>query len=120
MESALFVLALLVGFIVWVVVKYRGQHASNRSEGVLAEFRDLRLTATELIEGYGRSPRRYPLVGMHAEVEDSNHLSVYLTVHSSAGVVLREVSLKERSDAGLAARAFAAQINLRAGRPTGA
>lgn len=116
MTSAIVVVLLLAAVIVWLVVKYFGQNSSNRAEGVIAEFRDLRLTSTELIEGYGRSPQRYPLAGMHASVEDSNHLTVYLTINTSAGVLLREIALKERSDAGLAARSFAAQINTRSGR----
>jgi hypothetical protein len=115
-EVGWIVVLVVLGAIVWATVTYVQQQSSNTSEGVVAEFRDLRLTPSELIVGYRRRPDRYPLRGMTASVEDSNHLTVYLTITNDAMTLLREVPLRELRTAGADARAFAARLNRAAGR----
>ena len=46
----------------------------NRKRGVFAHWEGLRLTRTELIEGYKRKARRHPVTGLAAHVEQCNEL----------------------------------------------
>jgi transcription initiation factor TFIID subunit TAF12 len=43
----------------------------NNADGVIANWRNLRITHTELIEGYLQNARRHSLKGLKARVEDS-------------------------------------------------
>jgi hypothetical protein len=53
-----------------VLTAYRDR-SSSLSEGVIAAWEGLRITNTELIEGYKANARRHALKGLTARVEDS-------------------------------------------------
>lgn len=48
----------------------------NRAEGVICDFYELRLSRTELIQGYGTDARRIPLQGLAATVTKKNGVDV--------------------------------------------
>lgn len=68
MSSALVIVTLVlvvIGFVWWQVLIAK----QNQADGVIATFGNLRMTPTELIEGYGRSAPRHQLIGLEAYVE---------------------------------------------------
>lgn len=133
------VLILIVAFVVLAVVLGVKQAKEDKADGVVASFRRLRMTSTELIEGRGANAVRHPLAGLSAQVEDSGTLNrritatrlltigvfalaarkkqddreVFLTIEGPNTAILETVSLKQAKDAAVKARQFANQINLR-------
>ena len=57
------------GPLLWHVLARAVQGRLNRRQLVLADWQGLRITRTELIEGYKRSAQRHPLRGLTAQVE---------------------------------------------------
>jgi hypothetical protein len=109
--STLLGILIIVGGPVVAAAVYFCQNAGNRREGVIIEFRDLRVTPTEVIAGYRRHAARYPLDGMMASVEESSRGTVYLSLSCPTGTILREFGEKEFTRAGLRTRAFALRVN---------
>lgn len=133
------VLIVLVLVVIGGVVKAANEHKRNTAPGVLAAFLDLRITATELIEGIAAAERRHPIGGLEARVEDSGTINrrltatrmvtlgvfalaapkaqddrvVYLTVEGPTTALMREVKMKNNAQAGAKAREFAVQLNMR-------
>ncbi|BBZ48098.1 hypothetical protein [Mycobacterium parmense] len=68
-----FAVAFAILFAVFVVVAVLAgrQGRANARDGVTAHWEGLRITDTELIEGYDANASRYPLNGLTARVEDS-------------------------------------------------
>jgi hypothetical protein len=121
-----FVIGILLA-VAWFVLKAviaNQQRKQNQAEGVIAAWEGLRITNTELIEGYGQNARRHPLNGLTARVEDSGTHShndkrrVHLTVEGPNTAIVRTKQIGGRSDGPTSyhadenARKFAAALNL--------
>lgn len=133
------IILILVLAVVAVIVYLGIQNAKqDKADGVVATFAGLRLTPTELIEGYGKDAIRHPVAGLTARVEDSGALNrritatrivaigvfalaakkkqddreVYLTIEGPTTGILKTVEMKKNKDAGTQARLFANRINL--------
>lgn len=129
--------------IVAVVLRIRSVRTSRNSADGVTHSLDLpypgslRLTATELIEGYADNSVRHPLVGLRASVDDSGTVNrrmtmtrilalgplaiaapkklddrcLYLTIDGPDTIIVREISLKNNATLATQAREFAARIN---------
>lgn len=107
----------------------------NVAEGVIAAFGNLRLTPTELIEGYKASARRHPLAGLTAHVETTGNVTtnvsgyvgpyggnvgstksddrvVHVTIEGPCTAIVYSVKLKDSPKADTEARKFATRLNL--------
>ncbi|WP_433586359.1 SHOCT domain-containing protein [Microbacterium hydrocarbonoxydans] len=135
---ALGVVALLIGFAVRQVIR---QGKADASEGVLNTLEipgglTLRLTKTELIEGYGDG-KRHPVAGLVASVEEGGSVNrrftvtrivalgvlaagvpkkiddrtLYLTIEGPQTVIVHEIPVKKSPQIGASARTFAAALN---------
>jgi hypothetical protein len=116
-------------------LKYAKLSRQNVDEGVIAAFENLRLTPTELIEGYKASARRHPLAGLSARVETTGTVTtdvsgyigpyggnvastksddrvVHVTIEGPRTAIVYTVKLKVNSNADTEARKFAAQLNM--------
>jgi hypothetical protein len=80
--------------------------------GVLARFRDLAVTQTELLVGGALA--RYPLKGIRAWVETGPDGITYLHVEGPTVALLRKVSIRGNEPALSAMRAWAQKVNLHA------
>ena len=61
-------------FVLWLTVAFASalvQTIANTSAGVVADWYGLRVTRTELIQGYGPTKNRLPLMGLSARVEEN-------------------------------------------------
>jgi hypothetical protein len=99
------IVAAIIAYLIW-------QLRRDKADEVVAAFADLRLTPTHILAGH-LTRRRYPASGARAVAEDSGRRSVYLTVTTSHGSLVREVPFKNHPRAGVEARAFAVRINAR-------
>ena len=89
--------------------------ATDAELGIRARFMDLAVTSTHLLVG----SQRYPVAGFRVTAEDAGHgQSIYVTVEGPDLWVVREEPLRIDRRAGVKARAFAAEVNLR-GRAKG-
>lgn len=133
------IVGIVVVFAVRTVVR---RNAQNAADHVIASFQfnegALRLTASELIEGYGEEAPRHPVSGLTASVEDSGTVNrrltatrmlllgplslavpkklddreLFLTIEGPTTGLLRSVTLKDKSaSTGAAVRRFAMAIN---------
>lgn len=133
MSPAAAILVFIVVFGIALAIQNASRKAA-RQAGILATFADLKLTATQLIEG----TVTHSLDGLTARVEDSGTLNrritatrlmtigvfalaakkkqddreVYLTIEGDTVAIVRTVQFKSTPEAGAAARNFAAQLNL--------
>jgi hypothetical protein len=112
----------------WVVQK-------NAADGVVASFDGLRMTKTELVEGYEGNANRHSLVGLTAKVEATGGKTarvvtthsgsavgvgsvvdddrrVHVTVEGPQTAIVYSVFVKASYDAEARARQFVAQLNL--------
>jgi hypothetical protein len=80
--------------------------------GVLARFRDLAVTQTELLVGAALTG--YPLEGIRAWVEIGADGITYLHVEGPTVALLRKVSIRRNEPALSAMRAWAQKVNLQA------
>jgi hypothetical protein len=80
--------------------------------GVLARFRDLAVTQTELLVGGALT--RYPLKGIRAWVETGANGLTYLHVEGPTVALLRKVSIRRNEPALSAMREWAQEVNLHA------
>ncbi|MGN6200035.1 hypothetical protein [Humibacter sp.] len=133
------IVAIVVVFAVRTIMR---RNAQNAADQVIASFQfnegALRLTESEIIEGYGEDATRHPVAGLTATVEDSGSVNrrltatrmlllgpfslaapkklddreLFLTIEGPATGILRSVTLKDKSAAtGAAVRRFAMAIN---------
>jgi hypothetical protein len=139
--EALWVLV-MVAIIVGALAVGMNRVRRDKEEGVKAVFGTLRLTATELIEGYGEHAKRHSLAGLSAHVDTSSGLSrrifntdlasvpafaayarltpdrrrLFLTITGPSTAILRQINLHKESNkhanAGVRARDFAYKVNL--------
>lgn len=96
------------------------QSRKNAAEGVIAHWEGLRITPTELIEGYQDTARRHALNGLTARVEnsgthrgngnDNRQIHVIVEGPSTAIVKTKKVATINRGDE--LARKFAANLNM--------
>lgn len=145
------VIAVIVAAVIWFrVIVSRKQKELNAGDGVIATLNiptgPLRLTATELIEGYAPDAPRHPIAGLVARVEDSGTLNrritatrlvalgvfalaapkrlddreLYFTIEGPATALIRTIELKKQPQMGEAARKFAMQVNQHARTTTAA
>jgi hypothetical protein len=103
-------------------VCYWRQGRANVRQGVIAAWEGLRVTQTELIEGYKANARHHPLKGLTARVVDNGmrvHLGgrrddrgIHVIVEGpkTAIVTTKRVAATFNGDAG--ARKFAAALNM--------
>jgi hypothetical protein len=107
----------------------------NVADGVVTSFDGLRMTKTELIEGYEGNAKRHSLVGLTAKVEATGGKTArVITTHSGSAIgvgsvvdddrrvhvtiegpqtaVVYSVFVKSSHDAEARARQFVAQLNL--------
>jgi hypothetical protein len=130
---------LIIGFLVAVVVvlgiralaKAAGQGKRNVADGVIAAWEHLRITKTELIEGYKAKATRHSLAGLTARVETSGTVvthvsggggmvssgttderSLHLTIEGPYTAIVHTVKLKGKPYADVEARKFAAALNM--------
>jgi hypothetical protein len=78
--------------------------------GVVARFRDLAVTPTELL--VGRAPARFPLKGIRAWVETDASGITSLHVEGPTVALLRKVLIRRNEPALSAMRAWAQEVNL--------
>jgi hypothetical protein len=103
----------------------------NAAEGVIAAWEHLRITKTELIEGYKANARRHSLAGLTARVETSGAVvthvsggggmvssgttderSLHLTIEGPYTAIVHTVKLRVKAHADVEARKFAAALNM--------
>lgn len=137
--SVVFILVVIAAIVIWLWLK-QSQGQANNAEGVTATLKipdgvTLRMTATELIEGYGGT--RHRIAGLVARVEEGGTVNrrftvtrivalgvlaaglpkriddrtLYLTIEGPNTVIVHEIPLKKDSQMGVKARTFAAKIN---------
>lgn len=122
MDPVLFgMFVVVVSFLGYGAVFAVLRSAANTRDDVTAEWEGLRITATELIEGYRRKAKRHPLSGLSARVEESRtkgrhissvgHWSIRMTIDGPHTAITRTTSLRCPNAEGRA-RAFAAKVNL--------
>ena len=88
------------------------QRRQDEADGVVARFRDLRLSRSAVIVGRATGAPHYELrPGMTALAEDAEGL-VYLSITWPGGYLIRQVPKKNGSTVGTQARAFAAAMNM--------
>lgn len=63
---------LIVLALMWQILASAHHRRLNKRQLVLAHWKGLRITRTELIEGYKRSATRHPLRGLVARIEGTN------------------------------------------------
>jgi hypothetical protein len=146
MDATVFLILFVIAFglIAWYhIAKDTRNRAQNRADSVIAYVAipgggSLRLTATELIEGYGENARRHPIAGLVARVEDSGTLNrrvtatrlvafgvfalaapkkqddreLYLTIEGPTTAILRTIQVKNAASITTRARSFAMQVNM--------
>jgi hypothetical protein len=93
-----------------------------RAAGVVANWYGLRVTRSELIEGYGNNARRHPLAGLTARVEDSGTKAhrgggrddrrVHVIIEGPNTAVVKTRRVGGTYNADTAARKFAATFNV--------
>lgn len=139
---------IIFGGLAWMTVtairKGKEQQAENAHDGVVAALPvpggSLRLTTTELIEGYGDTARRHPLAGLTASVEDSGTVNrrltatrlvalgplalaapkklddreLYVSIQGPGVAIVKAIPLKNAPRVGQQARAFVMQLNQQA------
>lgn len=134
-----FILVVIAAIAIWVWLK-QAQGQADNTEGVTATLKipdgvNLRITATELIEGYGGT--RHRLAGLVARVEEGGTVNrrftvtrivalgvlaaglpkkiddrtLYLTIEGPNTIIVSEIPMKKDPKVGSKARAFAAKIN---------
>lgn len=139
-----FFFVILGGLITLRVVTNSRQRAQDVTDGVIARLKTagildipLRITRTELIEGYGEGAARHPLAGLTARVEDSGTLNrritatrmvalgvfalaapkkqddreVYLTIEGPTTAIVKSIKVKSNPTIGTAARKFSMELN---------
>jgi hypothetical protein len=88
----------------------------NNADGVIANWRSLRITHTELIEGYLQNARRHSLKGLKARVEDSGtrHKDhrIHVIVEGPTTAVVRTAKASSAWTSDKEARQFAANLNM--------
>lgn len=132
------VAAVVIGFAVRQMMRERN---ADTAAGVVCTLdipggQTLRLTETELIEGYDNE-KRHPVAGLVARVEEGGSLNrrftvtrivalgvlaaglpkkiddrtLYLTIEGPQTVIVHEIPLKKSPEIGATARKFAAMLN---------
>lgn len=141
MSAAIFWIVVLVGIGIAIAAAIIKSRKDNEAR-VVAVFGDLRLTPTELIEGYSPDAPRHRVAELVARVEDSGTVnrrltatrmvalgvfalaapkkqddrSVYLTIEGPTTAIVRTIEFAKNPTAGDVARRFAAAVNLHARR----
>ncbi|BBZ12547.1 DUF2510 domain-containing protein [Mycobacterium branderi] len=133
MLSLLFLM--FVAVIVFVVVYRIRANKANARDGVIADWAGIRMTRTELIEGYKENAPRHPLAGLTARVENSGSVTstvrgsvyggsgnvatdsqdnrqVHLIVEGPNTAITKTVSAKYGGNADASARQFATALNM--------
>ncbi|GBE64535.1 hypothetical protein MFM001_09970 [Mycobacterium sp. MFM001] len=133
MLSLLFLM--FVAVIVFVVVYRIRASKANARDGVIADWAGIRMTQTELIEGYKDNAPRHPLAGLTARVENSGGVTsdvggymaggmgrittetkdnrqVHLIVEGPNTAIIKTVSAKYGGNADSSARQFATALNM--------
>lgn len=115
-----FAVAFLILLAVFLVVAIRAarQGQLNARDGVIAHWEGLRLTPTELIEGYGDNAVRHPLGGLTARVEDTrtrvgsrNERRIHVMVEGPNTTVIKARKVTALYNGDASARKFAATLN---------
>jgi hypothetical protein len=111
-------LVLLGVFVVVAVVAGR-QGRANARDGVIAHWEGLRITQTELIEGYDANAERYPLKGLTARVEDTttpigsrDERRIHVIVEGPSTAVVKGRKDTVFYNGAPSARKFAAALNM--------
>lgn len=73
------------------------RHLANRRDGVTAAVLGLRITQTEIIDGYRRAAPRYPLAGAHAELNQGAIVRAQVIVRGEWGHLMRDVAVRPNS-----------------------
>jgi hypothetical protein len=112
----------VVVFVGYGVAHFEWRAIADRRDGVIAEWEGLRLTRTELIEGYRRNAQRHPLSGLSARVEEcgteGRNISsvgqrcIHVTIEGPHTAIVRTMSVKRHPSADARARTFAEKLNL--------
>lgn len=110
--------AILFGVFVVVAVLAGRQGRANARDGVVAHWEGLRITKTELIEGYDPNAARYPLKGLTARVEDTttaiggrDERRVHVIVEGPNTAVVKGRKVTVVYNGEPSARKFAAALN---------
>jgi hypothetical protein len=113
---------IVVAFIGAAVIVGIRQGRANVRQGVIAAWEGLRVTQTELIEGYKANARRHPLKGLTARVEDTGtrvHLGggrddrrIHVIVEGPNTAIVKAQRVAAMYNGDAAARKFAAALNM--------
>jgi hypothetical protein len=122
MDPVLVAMCVIVAvFLGYGVAHFAWRSIADRRDGVIAEWEGLRISATELIEGYRPNAKRHPVSGLSASVEECgterrNVSSVgrrclHVTIAGPHPAIVRTMSVKCHPKADARARAFAEKVN---------
>lgn len=127
---------MFVAAIIFIVVYRIRNSKANARDGVIADWAGIRMTRTELIEGYKENAPRHPLAGLTARVENSGGVTsnvdgymaggmgrittetddnrqVHLIVEGPNTAIFKTVSAKyQGGNADASARQFATALNM--------
>ncbi|ORW05816.1 DUF2510 domain-containing protein [Mycobacterium kyorinense] len=126
---------LFIAVIIFVVVYRIRVGKANATDGVIADWNGVRMTRTELIEGYKKNARRHPLAGLTARVENSGSVTstvkgtiyggsghigtdsqddrqVHLIVEGPNTAITKSRSVRYDGNADRSARQFATALNM--------
>ncbi len=110
---------ILIGVFVVVAVLAGRQGRANARDGVIAHWEGLRITETELIEGYGENAARRPLKGLTARVDDTttriggrDERRIHVIVEGPSTAVVKGRKVTAIYNADPSARKFAAALNM--------
>src|SRR5271155_4485537 len=106
---------LFIVFLIFIALcaaaAYSGQRVAraNGKDGVFATWEGLRVSKTELIEGYKADARRHPLQGLAARVEDSpDDRRVHVIIEGPDTNIVKSTKASSPRNGDAAARQFVA------------
>jgi hypothetical protein len=109
---------ILLGVFAVVAVLAGRQGQANARDGVIAHWEGLRVSETELIEGYGKDAARHPLKGLTARVEDTttrigsrNERRTHVIVDGPSTTVVKGKKVTAIYNGDASARKFAEALN---------
>jgi hypothetical protein len=126
-----FSVLLVAAWVVWNFVRAAGWKKQNRADGVIASWEHLRVTPTELIEGYKANAKHHSLAGLSARVETSGSVisnvsggggmvrtdtsderQVHVMIEGPSTAIVYTLKLRKSPDADTNARWFASKLNM--------
>src|ERR1700761_4783476 len=96
------------------------QGKANAAAGVIAHWEGLRVTRTELIQGYSQNAPRHPLKGVTARVEDTgtsvrggkDDRRIHVIIEGPGLAIVKTKNVADTYNGDALARQFAATLNV--------